>query len=142
MSLYKDCSEVQIRWVHIYLYLLQKLSKSHPEINIGKISIDELISASRNLSVKIMSLRLIEKIRTNNELLKSDLQYLKLISNSNIKSYKKIEIINNSYQFEKVLDRDFIEGLCNDEDKVINELSKGLSIIKSISIHLISSLDA
>ena len=132
MSLYKNCSQVQIRWIHIYLYLLQKLSKIHPEIDISIISFDELKNASRNLIAKKMALSLIEKIRMNKKLIKSDLHFQKIITNST--NYKKIELIKHHYQFDKVLDKDFIIGLCDDENKVLSELNKGFSIIKSISL--------
>ena len=65
MSLYKNCSQVQIRWIHIYLYLLQQLSKSHLGINISNITFDELKNASRSLITKKTALSLIEKIRMN-----------------------------------------------------------------------------
>lgn len=132
MSLYKNCSQVQIRWIHIYLYILQKLTKSHAQINISDISFDQLQNASRNLIAKKMALSLIEKIRMNKKLIKSDLHFLKIITNST--NYKKIELIKNHYQFDKVLDKDFIFNLCDDENKVLSELNKGFTIIKSISL--------
>jgi hypothetical protein len=132
MPLYKNCSQVQIRWIHIYLYILQKLTKSYAQIDISDISFDELKKASRNLIAKKMALNLIEKIRMNKKIIKSDLQFLKIITNSI--NYKKIELIKHHYQFDKVLDKDFILGLCDDENKVLSELNKGFSIIKSISL--------
>jgi hypothetical protein len=111
---------------------LQKLTKSYAQIDISDISFDELKKASRNLIAKKMALNLIEKIRMNKKLIKSDLQFLKIITNST--NYKKIELIKHHYQFDKVLDKDFILGLCDDENKVLFELNKGFSIIKSISL--------
>lgn len=134
MSLYKNCSQVQIRWIHIYLYLLQKLSKSHFGINISNISFDELKNASRSLIAKKMALSLIEKIRMNQRLLKSDLKFLKIITKTKSDYSKKIEILKSHHQFDKVIDKDFVLGLCEDENKVLYELNNGFSIIKSISL--------
>ncbi len=134
MSLYKNCSQVQIRWIHIYLYLLQKLSKSHLGINISNISFDDLKNASRSLIAKKTALSLIEKIRMNHRLLKSDLKFLKIITKAKSDNNKKIEILKSRHQFHKVIDKDFVLGLCDDENKVQDELNKGFSIIKSISL--------
>jgi len=116
------------------LYLLQQLSKSHLGINISNITFDELKNASRSLITKKTALSLIEKIRMNHRLLKSDLNFLKIITKTKSDNSKKIEILKSRHQFDKVIDKDFVLGLCEDENKVLDELNNGFSIIKSISL--------
>lgn len=133
MSQYKDCSRVQIRWIHIYLYLLQQIKATHYEFDFNDISLESLKKSSRNLLVKQKALHLIEKIRTHKKITKSDFIFSKLIKDSLGLNFKKIEIIKSTFRFEEVIDSDFLEGICDDEHKIIHKLNSGLRIIESIS---------
>jgi len=133
MYQFKDCSPVQIRWIHIYLYILRQFNESNSKIKLDQISFENLKAASRDLSVKKKALELIEKKRANKVILKSDYIFLDLLLKSANKEFNKLEILTSKHGFEKVIDNDFINGICDNESLVINEVEKGLEVIKKIS---------
>jgi hypothetical protein len=133
MYQFKDCSPVQIRWIHIYLYILRQFNESNSKIKLDQISFENLKAASRDLSVKKKALELIEKKRANKVILKSDYIFLDLLLKSANKEFNKLEILKSKHGFEKVIDNDFIDGICDNEKLVISEVEKGLEVIKRIS---------
>ena len=133
MYQFKDCSPVQIRWIHIYLYILRQFNESNSKIKLDEISFETLKTASRDLNVKKKALELIEKKRANKVILKSDYIFLDLLLKSVKKEFSKLEILNSKHGFEKVIDNDFIDGICDNEKLVISEVEKGLEVIKRIS---------
>ena len=133
MYQFKDCSPVQVRWIHIYLYILRQFNESNSKIKLDQISFENLKAASRDLSVKKKALELIEKKRANKVILKSDYIFLDLLLKSAEKKFNKLEILKSKYGFEKVIDNDFIDGICDNEKLVISEVEKGLEIVKKIS---------
>ena len=112
MYQFKDCSPVQIRWIHIYLYILRQFNESNSKIKLDEISLENLKIASRDLSVKKKALKLIEKKRANKVILKSDYIFLDLLMKSPKKKFSKLEILKSKHGFEKVIDNDFIDGIC------------------------------
>jgi len=133
MSQFKGCSKVQIRWIHKYLFLLQKLTAENGREKLTGITDQHLKIASSSLKVKKNALQLIEKKRSGKIFDENDFRFIELIQENQDLKPNKFVIIKSEDKLEEAIDQDFISGICDDETLVRNRIKNALELVCKIS---------
>lgn len=132
----KNTSQTSLRWLYIYLYVLDiiKKSKFKNAYDLNKIEIDDLIKVTRNLKCKRKALQIIDKVRNGNNIVKSDLGFINLLQfESSLNESPKLSVIKESDHFNGIIDDEYLNGMVSDSKEVVHAIESGFSIIKKLN---------
>ena len=131
--------EPDSRWAYIHTFILNKVRQNFQSESKQIDSID-LEKIKSSIKLKKAAIEILENVRNGHKNAFNDKDFIDLVVSENAIEHKKLHVITKRDSFDNILDYDFLHGQCNDEEKVINALNKGLDIINNINDKWASNL--